>query len=425
MGICAQGGITINGGEVEADSSSYFGDGISAYNVTINDGIVKATASGNGGTGIGGDVAINGGTVTATGGKVAVSGTVKNANGGKGWTDMSGTGEGTPIPVSTKGQYLSNYRKVHFEDALGDAEAKIPTAPGHQDNPGQQEPSLEDKQKESGRNRDKVVELLGSKGSGTVTGIYQSPYDTLSTNYIITGGKITGVGYDAAQLKEGVNRLTMNTGTRILLSEKFTVSDNFATKKEYKKAKKFVKQKKSGCYLELGNLGKKKSYELILVSEDGKKILVVDAVKLSLNKKIKKIALTTTVSADQVAAKAVSENKIGEIGYAEKDGVVTITSSPVQKSEITGSEKQSARFISGIWMVGKTAIYKGQTVTVKKGKAIVNAKVNDDGTLSIAKDMNSGKGKLPIKYILNGKVTLKGDKTKMSYKTYKTFIKVK
>ena len=283
----------------------------------------------------------------------------------------------------------------------------------------------ENKTEISNKKKDVLVDLLNSKGSGTVSGIYQSPEDTISSNYTVTNGKITDVSFDTSQLKEGVNRLTMNTGTRIALPGMFTVSDNFATKKEFKKAKKFVSHKKSGYYLDIKKLGKKKTYELILVSEDGKKILDIDVVDISLSKKIKKIALTTTVSADLIAAKAVSENLIDEIGYAEKEGVVTIATSPVLKSGIPGMEKQSARFISGIWMVGNAVISRGQTVTVKKRKAIVNAKVNDDGTLSIAKAEGSGKGSIPIKYVLNGKVTLKGDKSKMSYKTYKTTIKVK
>ena len=67
-------------------------------------------------------------------------------------------------------------------------------------------------------------------------------------------------------------------------------------------------------------------------------------------------------------------------------------------------------------MVGNTAVAYGKTQTVTKGKVTVYAKVNSDGSLSIGKAEGSGKGSMPITYILNGKVIVKKNKTSMRFK---------
>ena len=282
------------------------------------------------------------------------------------------------------------------------------------------------KMEASNKKRDRLVEVINTQGFETINGIYQTPYDTVSMNYTVAKGKITGVSFDMKSLKAGDNFLTMNTGTRMILSDKFTVFNNFANAREYRKVAKSIKLKKYGYVMDIKKLRGRSIYELILVSPDGKKRLIIDVVDLSLNKKgLKKTALTTAVKADQVDAKSVSENKINEAGFIENGGVLTITSAPVLKSEINERKNRSARFISGVWMVGDTAIPYGKTLTVTKGKVTVNAKVNSDGTLSIAKAEGSGRGSMSISYILNGKVSVKKGKTTMKSKTYKAKVKIK
>ena len=282
------------------------------------------------------------------------------------------------------------------------------------------------KMEASNRKRDRLVEIINSKGFDTVQGIYQTPYDTVSMNYTVVKGKITQVSFDIKSLKDGDNYMTVNTGIRMILSDKFTVVDNFANKRDYRKVSKAIKLKDYGYVLDVKKLKGRSTYEMILVSADGSKRLIMDVVDLSLNKKaLKKTVLTTPVKEAEVGAKAVSENKISDVGFAENGGVVTITSAPVLKSEIDPRKTRSARFISGVWMVGNTAVAYGKTQTVTKGKVTVYAKVNSDGTLSIGKAEGSGKGSMPITYILNGKVSVKHDKVKMKSKTYKTRIKVK
>ena len=278
----------------------------------------------------------------------------------------------------------------------------------------------------SNKNRDRLVALLNSRGFDTINGIYQTPYDTVSMNYTVAKGRITHVSFDVKNLKDGDNFLTMNTGTRMILTDKFTVVDNFANKRDYRKVAKSLKLKDYGYVLDVKKLKGRSTYEMILVSADGRKRLIIDVVDLALNKKgLRKAALTTPVKEAEVGAKAVSENKISDGGCAENGGVITITSAPVLKSEIDPRKNRSARFISGVWMVGGTAITYGRTQTVTKGKVTVYAKVNSDGTLSIAKAEGSGKGSMPITYILNGKVIVKKNKTSMRSKTYRAKVKVK
>lgn len=109
--------ITINGGNVSATTSGNSKQGIRADNgsVTINGGIVEANGT-NSGIYASSNVEINGGTVTAQAtGWCAIGSTVKNKIAGVGWTDASGSGDGTTIAVSETGQDLYSYKRVQFE----------------------------------------------------------------------------------------------------------------------------------------------------------------------------------------------------------------------------------------------------------------------------------------------------------------------
>ena len=115
------GNFTINGGKVTATASGSndYCMAVSASNgnVIINGGIINANGYQNGiRVNFGDNVKINGGTVTAQATKSsAIGGTVKNKNAGVGWTDESGSGEGTTIAVSETGQTLNSYKRVQFE----------------------------------------------------------------------------------------------------------------------------------------------------------------------------------------------------------------------------------------------------------------------------------------------------------------------
>ena len=90
-------------------------------------------------------------------------------------------------------------------------------------------PLMKEKTEDTNVARDKLVSMLNQKGAqGVISGIYQSPVDTVSTSCTINNGKIVQVGIDPDSLKDGDNYLTMNTGTRLVLPEKYTVSNNFA-----------------------------------------------------------------------------------------------------------------------------------------------------------------------------------------------------
>ena len=273
---------------------------------------------------------------------------------------------------------------------------------------------------------------ISDKGAGDETDkqrkcVYQTPYDDIGTDYHAENGIISNVVPDLSAMKEGVNRLTMNTGSRLILSEGFTVSDNFADPRDYKKVSRSLKySEKSGWSIDLKKLGGKSSYELVLVcNSNRKKLLVIDVIDLSLNRKsLNTVTLSETVEKDTVSRNAVSENKITEDGFAENGGVVTISTSPVLRTGITGQESRSARFISGIWMVGNTVISGGSTQTVTKNKVMVHAKVNSDGTLSMGKAEGSGKGNISITYILNGRAKISHGKVKFRSKAYKARMKV-
>jgi len=289
-------------------------------------------------------------------------------------------------------------------------------------------PHEEEKREQSNIARDELAELINTKGTkDSVKGIYQAPFDDISTEYSVKKGKITKVVLDLSSLKEGENHLTMNTGTRLVLSEGFTVSDNFAKPEDYKKVSKALKnRKKSGWSIDLKKLSGKTSYEIVLVNENNKnKLLVIDVIDLSLNRKsLRTVDLSKAVGKDSVSKNAVSETLITDNGYAENNGVVTISTSPVLRTGIPGQVNRSARFISGIWMVGNRAISRGTIETVTRGKVVVHAKVNSDGSLSIGKADGSGKGSVPIRYILNGKVNIKHGEARMKSKVYNAKIKV-
>ena len=277
----------------------------------------------------------------------------------------------------------------------------------------------------SNQKRDEMVDLLNSKGTNEVKGIYQTGYDTVSADYVITNGKITAMSINEDSIKEGKNYLTINTGVRLVLGKTYTISGNYVDAKEAKKISKFVKTKKGECVFEPKRLKSHKggSYQVTLTS--GKTELIVDVIDVSLNKKaIKTITLTDAVSQSAVSANAVVVDKIGLEGSSVSGNVVTIATSPAFKAEIPSMKDKSARFISGIWQVGDTYVSRGEIKTVTKGKVSVIVKANSDGTLSIGKAEGSGKGSLNINYVLNGKVKKTKRGTKIKSMVYKAKIKV-
>ncbi|MBR4174719.1 MAG: hypothetical protein IKR56_05215 [Lachnospiraceae bacterium] len=291
-------------------------------------------------------------------------------------------------------------------------------------------PSDEEAKKQidvSNRKIDKMVEVLNAKGNYVITGIYQTGYDTVSTGYTISNGKITQMSLDLGSLKEGKNYLTINTGVRLVLGEAFTISGNSVDAKEAKKIAKFVKtKKKEGCVFEPKRLKSRKggSYQVTLTS--GKKELIVDVIDVSLNKKaIKTITLTGAVNGNAISANAVPADKIGAEGSSVSGNVVTIATSPAFKTEIPSMKDKSARFLSGIWQVGDTYVSMGEIKTVTKGKVSVIVKANSDGTLSIGKAEGSRSGSLKINYILNGKIKKTKHGTKIRSMVYKAKVKVK
>ncbi len=280
------------------------------------------------------------------------------------------------------------------------------------------------------RKTEEISKYLTTKEKGTVFGIYQNIYDTVKSDITFSNGKIAMVAIDKSSIKDGTNYLTLNTGTRIVLGEKYTVSDNFADPKDFKKAQKFVKSvKKTGDYmLDVKQLksAKGKSYELVLVADSNKnRILVIDVVDVSLNKKdLPKTVLTKEVSETVVSANSVSENCIGETGYIDNDGVLTISTMPHIKSGIAERENRTARFNTGVWSVAGQEVGFGKIHTIEKGKVKVYAMVKPDGTLSIGKVPGSGKGSVAITYTLNGQAKITKSGVKFKSKVYKTKVKV-
>ncbi len=261
---------------------------------------------------------------------------------------------------------------------------------------------------------DKLSEALGKGKAGEgIFSVYQSEYDGATTQVTVVKGKEKSVAVDLAALKEGENRLTFNTGVKLTLTGgEFTVSDcSLPSDKDKAKAKKLLKtnKKTKAQILNLKSFKSAKggSYQLTLVS--GAKTLLIDVVDVSLNKKgFKSVVLDKGVSENSVSNNAVSEAEIDDRGFAkDKDGaVVTIATAPVLKKEISSEEKESARFLSGTWFIGKKAITDRETQVVslnKKGTAQVIVKYNLDGSLSIAKAEGSRKGSVNLVYILNGK----------------------
>ncbi|MBP5304850.1 MAG: hypothetical protein J6Z02_03295, partial [Lachnospiraceae bacterium] len=269
-------------------------------------------------------------------------------------------------------------------------------------------------------------DLLNSKGTHEVKGIYQTGYDTVSADYVITNGKITAMSINEDSIKEGKNYLTINTGVRLVLGKTYTISGNYVDTKDAKKIDKFVKTRKGECVFEPKRLKSHKggSYQVTLTS--GKIELIVDVIDVNLNKKaIKAVTLAAAVSQNAVSTTAVAADKIGSEGSSVSGNVVTIATSPTFKEGIPPMKDKSARFISGIWQVGDTYVSRGEIKTVTKGKVSVIVKANSDGTLSIGKAAGSGKGSLNINYVLNGKVKKTKRGTKIKSMVYKAKIKVK
>ena len=251
----------------------------------------------------------------------------------------------------------------------------------------------------------------GKNGNGTIIGVYQSAEDTVSVNLDVTKGKIKKVSLDARTLKKGENKLTLNTKVKLsLYGGTFSVSQNGYDAKTFKKMQKFLKaNKKDGSQtltLKPMNGAKDASYELVLVSE--KMILRIDVVDVSLAKKaMKGVTLSKAASFETVSDNSVLEEDVKQQGYCNKEGVVTIATIPATKTGIKGKENESARFLSGVWVIGKEVIKNHDFKVVnlnKKGTARIIVKYNNDGSLSLAKADGSLKGTVKLNYFLNGKV---------------------
>ncbi len=213
---------------------------------------------------------------------------------------------------------------------------------------------------------------------------------------------------------------------RMGVDGEYTVSDNFADRRDYKKAKKIIKKKKNDYVLDLKPLRSAKggTYELILVS--GKKQLIIDVVDVSLNKSdLKKAILKKEVAKEAVSSYSVSENLIGADGFTDKEGVLTISTRPDVKTGIAGRDGRTARFITGVWTVAGRDVVSGGTILITRGKVKVYAMVNSDGTLSIAKAEGSKKGNVEIRYTLNGQAKVSNGRVRFKSKVYKARVKIR
>ena len=297
------------------------------------------------------------------------------------------------------------------------------------EDPKDEEPKDEEPQKDDNNKDDKAAQLVaiaakteelasvmskGKSGNGTIKGVYMSTVDTVSADITVTKGKITGVGIDTKALKPGEYRLTLNTKIKLQLKEGgFTVINNGWDDKNFKKIKKFLKNnnKTGNQVLSLKPLkdAKQASYEIILEKgEANNKItLRIDVVDTNLNKKsMKNVRLETGLSQDMISANILPEEKVGGDGYKIEGNVCTIASLPPTKKGVGTDANESARFLSGIWEIGKTTITDHEVHIIpinKKGTSKIIAKWNYDGSLSIAKAEGSAKGNIKISYSLNGK----------------------
>jgi hypothetical protein len=125
-----------------------------------------------------------------------------------------------------------------------------------------------------------------------------------------------------------------------------------------------------------------------------------------------------------VSGGSVSENLIGESGVFDKDGVLTISTTPKVKTVIKDREMRTARFATGVWTVAGKAVPSGEVQVIEKGNVKVCALANADGTLTLAKAEGSGKGSVSIEYTLNGQAKASNGNIRFKSKVYKAKVKV-
>ena len=111
------GNIIIKSGSVNVKSTAKDGIWSGTGVVLIQGGTVYAEGkNGISGQQVNCKIEIRGGNVTAVGSERAIGNvnSVKNAIPGTGWSDVGGTGSGTPIDVSTEGRSLADFKRVQF-----------------------------------------------------------------------------------------------------------------------------------------------------------------------------------------------------------------------------------------------------------------------------------------------------------------------
>lgn len=106
-GLCAIRNIFINGGSLDVKDCD---DGIESTRMEISDSVDHVSVAAK---------------------HWAYYGKLANAIAGTGWKNTEGTGEGTPIEVSSEARMITGYRKLVFPANLGPA--KVTTAPAAKD----------------------------------------------------------------------------------------------------------------------------------------------------------------------------------------------------------------------------------------------------------------------------------------------------
>jgi len=244
-----------------------------------------------------------------------------------------------------------------------------------------------------------LAAAVGNKNANTtLKDVRGAANDQVGFDLTITKGKVKGVSLTS--LADGTKgRATINAKVKLggLSGYTITTSSNDAKVKKFvdKKAPKAISRGKS---LALPAVKTSPVYVLNLKNASKNIDVQLYVVNVYFDKMIKKSGLTTaTVNKDSVSGNITD---ISKKSYAVSSNTITLGTSPADE-----------RFVSGVWMVGKTAIAKvGEPMSVVAGKLSATVIVNADGTITAAPA--GGKGTLKFTYMLNGK-------------KYKTAVKVK
>ena len=234
-----------------------------------------------------------------------------------------------------------------------------------------------------------LAAAVGAKGEANLKDVRGGADDQVGFDITVAKGKVKTV--NLASIADGTQgRATINAKVKLGGLSGYTITTSSNDIKVQKAAEKVQKgaSRKGVAVLK----AVKTSPVYVLTLTNASKNIKVDlyVVNVSLDKKsIKGLALTTaTVSTD-----AVSKNRvdISKTFGAVNGNTATIGTTPADE-----------RFVSGVWMIGKTAISKvGEPVSVTSGKLSVTAIVNADGTITVAPA--GGKGTIKFVYMLNGK----------------------